>query len=222
MRSKSSAFGAVVVVVGSLLILGASFGLKAVGDGRRDDVGRSASGTTAWDRELAAKEEAELEEINCQSAGLPTQVRFANELPVTVRITSVSDVDPFDWAKYLDDWAPCPGPHTPATSAQRLWGLQGLELAPFAEPTVRKLQPAQFSDGSPFTITVSTTSGDVIGAVALDVATILGSSGTVVFRGNGPTQGVETRMLGGIALDNKLRVVLVETGPMNNVIFKLL
>jgi hypothetical protein len=220
MKSKSTFAGAAVAVIGSLLILGASFGLKAVGENRSDGVARGASGSTAWDQAQAALDEAERQERNCEMAGLPTRVRFANELPFVIRVSAVTDVDPFDWADYLDDWAPCPGPHTPAASAVRAWGLQGLELTPFVEPTLRKLQPATFSDGSPFTITVSTGTGEVIGSVALDVATILGRTGTVIFRGNNVMQGVDSRVLGAIIVDGKPRTVVVESGP-ENVIFKL-
>ena len=76
-KSKSSALGLVVSVIAALLVLGACFGLKAIGDGRTEDSARSAAGGS-------------------YDANTTVALAIRNNLPVGVTV-GASVADPTDW-----------------------------------------------------------------------------------------------------------------------------
>ena len=217
MRSRRDILGIVGAVVGVAVIVAACFGLRAIGGDRTD----GAVSRAAWSALAApAADAADLPWECARPYGSPTfDLRVSNRVPVALVITSVTDVDDYDWVSYREG-TPCPGSHGPESAAAYLWGLSGLRLTPLAAPTVRLLQPGNLS-GSPFTIEVSTDAGVPVGKAKLDLRSpTLGLTQAVVFRGNSAFQGVETRTLGAVVVDGLPKPVFIRVGD-GQIIFTL-
>ena len=197
MKSKSTVVGIGTLVVGSLVILGASFGLKAIGDNRSESStrGAAASDLDFFDSDYCAK-------------GLWTRVTFVNELPFEAKIASVSDVDSYDWCNSADGTVK----FLPSDDVSQQWGLMGLALAP-GSTVLRSIDPRQTSSGSPFTLNVTNASGERVATAKFDVDTLDGERGSVVFSGD--EQRVMSnykveRAVGAVIVNGQARVVVAD------------
>lgn len=197
MKSKSAAVGIGITVIGALLILGASFGLKAIGDNRAESSTRGAAAAELdfFDGDYCAK-------------SLWTRVIFVNELPFEVKIASVSEVDPYDWCNSADGTVK----FLPSDDVSQQWGLMGLALAP-GSTVLRSIDPRQTSSGSPFTLSMTNASGERVATAKFDIDTSDGERGSVVFRGD--TQPVMSnykveRAIGAVSVNGQARSVLAD------------
>ena len=214
MRSRRDILGIVGAVVGVAVIVAACFGVKAVVG---DDVSAEAKSVpagkmAAGEQDLTFEGRMRLAECNKLDSQFLTPVLFVNELPESVKIAAVTDVDPFDWVNVVPNqvlYPYCPGVHSPAASTAAEWGILGLELPPFGEPIRKSLQANESSIGSPFTVELRTSAGAPIGTVKFDVKG-WGLLGYLVFRDGGSMQG-ETRTVGALLVNGQPRTVAVTT-----------
>lgn len=195
-KSKSAVVGGAVAVVVALAILGASFGLKIIGENRSETVsgrGAAAADRSFFDRDFCVKD-------------LWTRFAIQNELPFDVTIGSVTDVDVFDWCNSANGNTV----FLPSDPAEKSWGLMGLAIAP-GTIELREISPRITSIGSPFTLLVVDGAGQPIGEASFDVQTLEYHRGSVVFRGDNLellTAYSETRAIGAVIVGGQARSVM--------------